>query len=179
MRLSLFPSLTPRALSPLEPRHPGVCLFDAFSLSISLSPALLHFLISRMSRVYKLYLSTYLPRPSDSARRLFFEPEATRESPDRSCHPTPPSRPSVLLPNRPPASLLPAASPPSQPRNTPPTLCTTLLERACGVPPRVSVRACLTIRVFVSAMNVLSPTVNRAAPERNRKWKRNRKREKE
>lgn len=115
-----------------------------------------------MSRVYKLYLPTYLPRPSDFARRLFFEPEATRTT--RSIVPSHPT-PSPLGP--PPLFPLAATTPqrPVVPRAT-------LLERACGPPPRVCVRACLTIRVFVSAMNALSPTVNRRAlhREKEREW---------
>jgi len=55
-----------------------------------------------MSRVYKLYLPTYLPRPSDFARRLFFEPEATRTT--RSIVPSHPHplalRPATPFPSR-------------------------------------------------------------------------------
>lgn len=120
-----------------------------------------------MSRVYKLYLPTYLPtyRARPISRAGFSLNRRQREPPDRSCHPTPPPRPSAhhpLSPSQP------------RPRNvpSPPLPRTTLLERACG-PCRVFVSvACLTIRVFVSAMNALSLTVNRRAlhREKEREW---------
>lgn len=121
-----------------------------------------------MSRVYKLYLPTYLPTAPVRFRAGFSLNRRQRESHpiDRAIphHPLAPRSSSLSLTvHLPPTVPLTRPSPPSQPRDTPPTPCTTLLERACGAPPRVSVRACLTIRVFVSAMNVLSPTVNRAA----------------
>lgn len=103
-----------------------------------------------MSRVYKLYLPTYIPHPSDFARRLFFEPEATRAT--RSIvlsHPIP-------LPVGPPPPFPLAATTPQRPIDPP-----RHSSRACvRALPRVCVRACLTIRVFVSAMNALLLTVN-------------------
>lgn len=52
---------SPLALPPLDPRHPAFVYLMPFH-SLLVSRALLHFLISRMSHVYKLYLPTYRAR---------------------------------------------------------------------------------------------------------------------
>lgn len=144
----------PSRLSASRSAPPGVCLFDAFSLSISLPRSYIFWLAGCRAYTSFTYRARPIPRAGFSLNRR------QREPPDRSCHPTPPPRPSALLPLPPLVS-----SPLPQSRRS---LHRSL--RACvRTLPRVCVRACLTIRVFVSAMNALSLTVNRAARSAERK----------